>query len=86
VGRTNILLAGFVKCQCGTSIYIYSKAKKFTCKNSKNNISVKDMDDVSQQVLKSYLNDVNPQVYLEEIMGRLKDKEVLLVESVKKRT
>lgn len=44
------------------------------------------MDDASQQVLKSYLNDVNPQVYLEEIMGRLKDKEVLLVESVKKRT
>ncbi|MBB6240170.1 site-specific DNA recombinase [Pedobacter sp. AK013] len=84
--KSEYLLAGFVKCQCGTSMYVYSKAKKFTCKNCKNNISVKDMDDVYQQVLKGYLNDVNPQVYLEEIMGRLKDKEVLLVESVKKRT
>lgn len=86
IGRkSEYLLAGFVKCECGASMYVRSTAKKFTCKTCKNNIPVKAMDNVYQQILKGYLNDINPQIYLEELETQLREKETLLSTSVKKR-
>lgn len=79
------LLAGFVKCECGTSMYVFSTAKKFTCKKCKNNIKVVDMDDIYQQVLKGYLNDMQPQIYVEELEAKIKEKQSLLMASMKKR-
>lgn len=86
VGRkSEYLLAGFVKCQCGTSMYVRSTAKKFTCKTCKNNVSVEYMDKSYQKLLKQYLNDVNPDTYIEALEAQLKDKEALLTASLKKR-
>lgn len=84
--KSDYLLAGFVKCECGTSMYVYSTAKKFTCKNCKNNLSVEYMDSVFHQVLKGYLNDLTPQIYLEELQKQLKEKQNLLISSIKKRS
>jgi len=86
IGRkSEYLLAGFVKCECGHSMYVLSTAKKFTCKTCKNNISVKTMDDVYQQLLKGYLNDIQPEMYLNEVDTELKEKEKLLSSTIKKR-
>ncbi len=79
------LLAGLVKCECGTAMYVFSTAKKFTCKRCKNNVKVSDMDDVYQQVLKGYLNDVQPQMYVEELEADIRVKESLLTATTKKR-
>jgi len=83
--KSQYLLAGFVNCKCGTSMYVYSSAKKFTCKKCKNNFPVKDMDDVYQEVLKGYLNDLTPQMYIEELQKQLAEKKALLTTSFKKR-
>lgn len=79
------LLAGYVKCTCGTSMYVFSTAKKFTCKNCKNNVKVADMDEIYQQVLKGYLNDIEPKMYVEELEKAIAEKEYLLITSTKKR-
>ncbi|QJD96276.1 recombinase family protein [Mucilaginibacter robiniae] len=79
------LLAGYVKCTCGTSMYVFSTAKKFTCKNCKNNVKVADMDEIYQQVLKGYLNDIEPKMYVEELEKAIAEKEYLLTTSTKKR-
>ncbi|TCC94977.1 recombinase family protein [Pedobacter hiemivivus] len=86
IGRkSEYLLAGFVKCSCGKSMYVTSTAKKFTCKVCKNNISVEDMDDIYQGLLKGYLNDMRPEMYIDEIDTQLKEKEQLLSSTIKKR-
>lgn len=84
--KSQYLLAGFVNCECGTPMYVYSTAKKFTCRKCKNNFPVKDMDSFYQQVLKGYLNDLTPQMYVEELQKQLAEKQTLLTTSVKKRT
>lgn len=83
--KSEYLLAGFVKCECGKSMYVFSTAKKFTCSACKNSISVKEMDKFYQQVLKGYLNDINPQMYMEEMEAELKEKDALLAAATKKR-
>lgn len=86
IGRkSEYLLAGFVKCECGTSMYVLSSAKKFTCKNCKNNILVDEMDKVYQQLLKGYLHDLQPEMYVGELESVLKEKEKLFSETKKKR-
>ncbi|MBB1644512.1 hypothetical protein A9970_11155 [Sphingobacterium sp. UME9] len=86
VGRkSEYLLAGFVKCECGTSMYVLSSVKKFTCKKCKNNIPVKDMDEVYHRLLKGYLNDLHPQIYIEELEAELRETERLYAAAVKKR-
>ncbi|MBS7565583.1 recombinase family protein [Mucilaginibacter sp. Bleaf8] len=80
------LLAGLVKCECGTPMYVFSTAKKFTCRKCKNNVRVSDMDNYYQQVLKGYLNDIQPQMYVEELEADIRVKEGLLSASLKKRT
>lgn len=84
--KSEYLLAGFVKCECGTSMYVYSTAKKFTCKKCKNNFPVENMDSFYLQVLKGYLNDLTPQIYIEELQKQLSEKQTLLAISLKKRT
>lgn len=84
--KSQYLLAGFVTCECGTSMYVYSTAKKFTCKKCKNNLPVKDMDGFYQEVLKGYLDDLTPKMYVEELQKQLAEKQNLLTSSIKKRT
>lgn len=43
------------------------------------------MDDAYQQVLKAFLNDISPELYLQEIEARLKEKETLLATTAKNR-
>ncbi len=83
--RSEYLLAGLVKCECGVSMYVRSTAKKFTCSACKNSVRVKDVDDIYQQVVKAYLNDTNPELYMEDLQAQLKEQESLLGTTAKKR-
>ncbi|MBY0377305.1 MAG: recombinase family protein [Gammaproteobacteria bacterium] len=83
--KSEYLLAGFVKCECGKSMYVTSTAKNYTCTVCKNRISVADLDEIFQEHLKGYLNDINPQTYFDEAEMVLKEKEQLLSLTIKKR-
>jgi site-specific DNA recombinase len=86
VGRTSeYLLAGMVKCHCGKPMYIFSTAKKFTCKACKNSIDEAVMNEIYQDHLKQYLSGISPQMFIEEIEVEIKQQEDLLSSSVKKR-
>lgn len=86
VGRTSeYLLAGIVKCHCGKPMYIFSTAKKFTCKACKNSIGESTMNEIYQENLKKYLGSISPQMFLEELGVALKAQESLLSVAVKKR-
>lgn len=84
--KSEYLLAGFVKCECGRPMYVFTTAKNFSCKFCKNHIKVDDMDEIYQGMLKGYLNDIQPQMYVEELEKGIKEKEVLLSTTAKKRT
>jgi site-specific DNA recombinase len=84
--KSAYLLAGFVKCECGKSMYVLSTAKNFTCTVCKNRIGVEDLDEIYQEHLKGYLSDINPQTYFDEAVTVLREKEQLLSATVKKRS
>jgi len=87
IGRTSeYLLAGIIKCYCGKPMYIFSTAKKFTCRACKNSISEETMNDIYQQHLKQYLSGISPQMFVDELNTELKEKEELLSSTIKKRT
>lgn len=86
VGRkSEYLLAGMVRCSCGKPMYVFSTAKKFTCRRCNNSIGEQVMNDIYQQHLKQYLSDINPKMFIDEMDEELKAKEVLLTSSIKKR-
>lgn len=86
IGRTTeYLLAGLVKCHCGKPMYIFSTAKKFSCKVCKNSIDEAAMNEIYQHHLKQYLGGISPQMFMEEIEAEIKQQEGLLSSSVKKR-
>jgi len=86
IGRkSEYLLAGIVKCSCGKPMYVFSTAKKFTCKACKNSIGEEVMNEIYQDHLKQYLNDINPKMFIDEMDAELKEKELLLSSSIKKR-
>lgn len=86
IGRkSEYLLAGIVKCSCGKPMYIFSTAQKFTCKVCKNSINEKVMNEIYQHHLKQYLNDINPKMFIDEMDAELKEKELLLLATTKKR-
>jgi site-specific DNA recombinase len=86
VGRTPVyLLSGYVKCTCGQMMYARTSAKKYTCKPCNIRIAVSDLDEIYQEYLKGYLNDINPTVYFSEAENILKEKEQLLAMADKKR-
>ena len=86
IGRASeYLLAGMVKCHCGKPMYIFSTAKKFTCRECKNSIGEEVMNEIYQQHLKQYLSGISPQMFIEEIEAEIKEKQSLLSSAVKKR-
>jgi len=86
IGRkSEYLLAGKVKCYCGKPMYIYSTAKKFTCKECKNSIGETVMNEIYQENLKQYLGGMSPQMFIEEVEAELKEQEKLLSSSIRKR-
>ncbi|XHR94237.1 recombinase family protein [Mucilaginibacter sp. UC70_90] len=87
IGRTSeYLLAGIIKCHCGKPMYIFSTAKKFTCKACKNSIGEAVMNDIYQHHLKQYLSGISPKMFMDELEAELMLKEDLLSSTVKKRT
>lgn len=83
--RSEYLLAGIVKCHCGKPMYIFSTAKKFTCKACKNSIGETAMNDIYQDHLKRYLSGISPQMFIGEIETGIKEQEDLLSSAIKKR-
>lgn len=87
IGRSSeYLLAGIVKCHCGMPMYIFSTAKKYTCRKCKNNISESMMNEIYQDHLKQYLGGISPQLFIEEMEAELKKKENLLSIAIKERS
>ena len=67
-------MAGIVKCSCGKPMYVFSTAKKFTCKACKNSIGEEVMNEIYQAHLKQYLNDISPKMFIDEMDAELKEK------------
>lgn len=85
IGRkSQYLLAGIVKCSCGKPMYVFSTARKFTCKVCKNSIGEEVINEIFQHHLKQYLSEINPKAFIEQMDAELKDKEQLLVSATKK--
>ena len=84
--KSDYLLAGIVKCSCGKPMYIFSTAKKYTCRACKNSIGEEIMNEVYQYHLKQYLSEINPKMFIDEMDAELKEKEHLLLAITKKQT
>ncbi|MFB9841120.1 recombinase family protein [Mucilaginibacter ginsenosidivorans] len=80
------LLSGFVKCSCGTTMYVYQSSKNYACKRCKTRISVADIDEIYQVYLKEYLSGINREDYLRQSDQQLQEKKQLLEVTVKERT
>ncbi|MEE1946389.1 recombinase family protein [Pedobacter sp. KR3-3] len=86
IGRkSEYLLGGLVKCACGKSMYVFSTARKFTCKACKNSIDEAVMNDIYQEHLHQYLNNINPKIFIEEVDAEIREQEKLLSSTIRKR-
>lgn len=76
--RSVYLLAGYVKCSCGRSMYVFHQAPVYNCKNCKNRIAVADIDEIYHEQLKSFLfSDSDLETYLLKSDELLQEKERL---------
>ncbi|MES2851208.1 MAG: recombinase family protein [Bacteroidota bacterium] len=53
--RTVHLLAGYVYCDCGSKMYVYTESPMYKCKKCKRKIAVADIDEIYHEQLKSFL-------------------------------
>ena len=44
--KTNFLLAGFVYCECGKKMYVYTSTPVYKCKTCKRKIHAEDLDEI----------------------------------------
>jgi site-specific DNA recombinase len=77
--KTQLLLAGFIHCHCGTKMYVYNYAPLYKCKACKNRIRVEDIDKIFYKRLKRFLlADEDIESYLNKSNTIIADKESLL--------
>ncbi|WPV67502.1 recombinase family protein [Chitinophaga sp. LS1] len=53
--QSKFLLAGILQCKCGNKMYVYHGVDTFHCKNCGNKITVKDIDLVYEEQLRTFL-------------------------------
>jgi site-specific DNA recombinase len=79
VGRkATYLLAGFVHCTCGKTMYVYHSSKTYACPNCKIRISVADIDEIYLSYLQEYLASINITDYLSQADSKLQECKALL--------
>lgn len=77
--RSEYLLAGFVKCSCGKSMYVFHEAPVYRCKACKNRIEVADIDEIFHEQLKSFLfAEEDTSTYEKQIENSIQEKTSLL--------
>jgi site-specific DNA recombinase len=77
------LLSGFVKCDCGKTMYVYHTSKVYACSKCRHRIAVADLDEIFQAHLKEYLQSIDITSYQSETDREITEKKALL-ESTKK--
>jgi site-specific DNA recombinase len=80
------LLSGFVKCDCGKTMYVYHTSKVYACSKCRHRIAVSDIDEIFQEHLKEYLKGIDVASYLSETEGEIREKKALLESTRKERT
>ncbi|WP_214073586.1 recombinase family protein [Mucilaginibacter sp. dw_454] len=80
------LLSGFVKCECGKTMYVYHTSKVYACSKCRHRISVADMDEIFQAYLQDYLRSIDVAGYAAEAGGVIQEKKELLESTKRERT
>lgn len=83
--KSEFLLAGFIKCGCGSPMYKLSTARKFTCTKCKKYIDEALINSTYQSKLKEYLGGMSAEVFMDELNKQIEEKSALLISSRKKR-
>jgi site-specific DNA recombinase len=77
--RTVYLLSGYVYCDCGAKMYVYTESPVYKCKKCRRKIDVGDLDEIFHEQLKSFLF---TEADIERITGNnnslLSEKQTLL--------
>ncbi|WP_439695160.1 recombinase family protein [Mucilaginibacter sp. AW1-7] len=80
------LLSGFVKCDCGKTMYVYHTSKVYACSKCRHRIAVSDIDEIFQEHLKEYLKGIDVTSYLYETESEIREKKALLDSTRRERT
>jgi site-specific DNA recombinase len=80
------LLSGFVKCDCGKTMYVYHTSKVYSCSKCRHRIAVTDLDEIFQEHLKEYLKGIDTTSYLNETQSEIQEKKALLESTKKERS
>ena len=87
VGRTSeYLLAGLVRCHCGTPMYVKKWVTKYICSKCRNSIKETELYELYEKHLEAYLSGINPKVFISELEKGIKMQEELLISSIRRKT
>ncbi len=77
--KTNFLLAGYVYCDCGSKMYVYTSAPVYKCKKCKRKIHADDLDEIFHEQLKTFLlTDADLETVALKSQTTISEKETLL--------
>ncbi len=77
--KTNFLLAGFVQCECGKKMYVFTTSPVYKCKTCKRKIHANDLDEIFHEQLKTFLlADIDAETLAGKAQTELSEKETLL--------
>lgn len=72
------LLSGLVRCGCGKTMYVYHKSLIYRCTKCSNRIALKDLDEIYEAHLKTYLQGINHDQYMQQHAEQVEEKNLLL--------
>lgn len=77
--RTVHLLSGYLYCDCGSKMYVYTESPVYKCKKCRRKIAVSDIDEIYHEQLKSFLmTDTDIETISNNNHTILSEKETLL--------
>jgi site-specific DNA recombinase len=77
--RTVHLLAGYIYCDCGSKMYVYTESPMYKCKKCRRKIAVADIDEIYHEQLKSFLmTDDDIETLSSKSNAAIREKETLL--------
>jgi site-specific DNA recombinase len=77
--KTNYLLTGFVHCDCGSKMYVFTESPVYKCKTCKRKIRVDDLDEIFHEQLKTFLlTDADLETVSLKSQTAISEKEALL--------
>ena len=79
IKRVVNLFSGVVFCKCGNKMYVPSNSPKYTCRKCRNKIGIKDLEELFQEQLKTFLfSDQEIESYFKKADTLIKEKTELL--------